>query len=283
MLIADRAGLIANDDLQQLEPILTRLSLTLIRRMKADLLSTAVPFPEDDAFIDISQLDQPSRKWQAFPKTLRLSTADRLTMKYGKRLSRSTPMPNFVFSLTARIEETARKLAKESLVPLFKKLHGPDVSGGTKFDIVLMNVAATNMAGGETGAEGGDVAAMFKRYKEVFPEGDWERKRTFSETQDEQDAQIEQLNEETNVEDIGRTSEGLKSEEESVEDIEKRDEDKIQEAYEEEEEDESDDGLLDDDDTSGDGHDVICDVCHIRLPLFAIGAHERFHKDIDGR
>ncbi|KAK6359443.1 hypothetical protein TWF696_000602 [Orbilia brochopaga] len=257
-----KAGTVTQDtNLDQLESILARLSITLIRRLKADLLTTAAPLPEDDNLIDITQLGLPSKRWQAFPKTLRISTRDRNTMKYGTRNSRSAPMPNFVFSLTTRIEETARRLAREALVPLLRKLHGPDVPGGNKYDLVLINIAAINMGSGETGAEGGDVAAMFKRYNEVFPEGDREKKRAFSETQEGEDGDVPQ---------DGPDNAYIESEKNG-------------------EEDEMEDGFLSDDDEFSDGaasdegsQEVVCKNCHIRLPLFAIGAHERFHKSMDG-
>ncbi|KAK6535316.1 hypothetical protein TWF694_001780 [Orbilia ellipsospora] len=260
-----RPGTVSQDTtIEQLESILIRLSITLIRRLKTDLLTTA-PLPsQDDEAIDITQLDQPSKKWQAFPKTLRISTRDRNTMKYGARNSKSGPMPNFIFALNVRIEETARRLAKEALVPLFRRLHGPDVPGGGKYDLALINIAATNMGNGETGTEGGNVAAMFKRYNEVFPEGDWERKRPLSDTQFEEPLlQQEELYEE------------------SSEDVVEKDED-------EDEEDEVEDGFLSEDDSFSDGalseegsQEVVCKNCHIRLPIFAIGAHERFHKNMD--
>src|SRR4051812_36994365 len=69
----DRAGTLTQNDTDQVESILTRLAITLIRRLKTDLLAAPEPVPEDDALIDITNLDQPSRKWLAFPKTLRMS------------------------------------------------------------------------------------------------------------------------------------------------------------------------------------------------------------------
>ncbi|KAF3922224.1 hypothetical protein ABW21_db0209903 [Orbilia brochopaga] len=259
-----RAGLITQDtSLDALESILARLSITLIRRLKADLLTTAPPLPEDNDLIDITQLGQPSKRWQAFPKTLRISTRDRNTMKYGARNSRSAPMPNFVFSLTARIEETARRLAREALVPLLRKLHGPDVPGGNKYDLVLINIAATNMGSGETGTDGGDVAAMFKRYNEVFPEGDREKKRPYSEMQEENDRLSLHEDQPHGGANIGEEENGEGSEEMEV-------------------------GFLSDDEDFSDGaaseegsQEVVCKNCHARLPLFAIGAHERFHKSMD--
>ncbi|EWC48711.1 hypothetical protein DRE_00016 [Drechslerella stenobrocha 248] len=261
-----RAGTVTQDtSSDQLESILARLSITLIRRLKTDLLTTAVPLPDDAAQIDITQLDQPSKKWQAFPKVLRISTRDRITTKYGTRNSRSTQMPNFVFSLSTRIEETARRLAREALTPLLRKLHGPDIPGGSNYDLALINIAATNMGGGETGSEGGNVATMFKRYNEVFPEGDQEKKRPFSETQTERYPL--QGYEDRTIDDVAKDGTG-NEEKEIEEDME--------------------DGFLSDHDSFCDvgsdegSQEMVCRNCQIRLPLFAVGAHERFHKNLDG-
>ncbi|KAF3284954.1 hypothetical protein TWF970_011226 [Orbilia oligospora] len=258
-----RSGIVTQDTpVDQLESILARLSITLVRRLKADLLTTTtISIPDDYSQVDISQLGQPpAKKWQAFPKTLRLSTRDRHTTKYPSRNSKSAPMPNFVFSLTTRIEETARRLAKEALVPLFKRLHSSDTGNGARYDLALINVAAINMGSGETGAEGGDVAAMFKRYSEVFPEGDQERKRPFEETQ-RVELQKQSMEEYSGA--------GVKEEEEEEEDIE--------EGFL------SDDGFSDGAASDEGSQEVVCKKCHARLPIFAIGAHERFHKQMDNR
>ncbi|KAK6504854.1 hypothetical protein TWF481_006790 [Arthrobotrys musiformis] len=258
-----RSGTVTQDtSVDQLESILARLSITLVRRLKADLLTNSIPSVLDDhSQVDISQLGQPpTKKWQAFPKTLRISTRDRHTTKYPSRNSKSAPMPNFVFSLTARIEETARRLAKEALVPLFKRLHGSDTSGGSKYDLALINVAAINMGSGETGVEGGDVAAMFKRYNEVFPEGDRERKRPFEETQGT-----------GLLKDTVDEYHDTKADGSEEEDGQKDREDEFL----------SDDGFSDGAASDEGSQEVVCNKCHARLPIFAIGAHERFHKQMD--
>ncbi|KAK6345467.1 hypothetical protein TWF718_007383 [Orbilia javanica] len=266
-----RSGTVTQDTpIDELESILARLSITLVRRLKTDLLVTTVtPIPDDHSQVDISQLGQPpAKKWQAFPKTLRISTRDRHTTKYPGRNSKSAPMPNFVFSLTARIEETAKRLAKEALVPLFKRLHSSNTGSGARYDLALINVAAINMGSGETGVDGGDVAAMFKRYNEVFPEGDQERKRTFEETE-----------------------EGTKSLKETAKEYPdaRADPEKEEEEEKEDQEDDIEEGFLSDDGFS-DGaasdegfQEVVCKKCHARLPIFAIGAHERFHSQMDDR
>ncbi|KAF3933314.1 hypothetical protein ABW19_dt0201141 [Dactylella cylindrospora] len=195
-------------------------------------------------------------------------------MKYGTRNSKSSPMPNFVFSLTVRIEETAKRLAREALVPLFRKLHGPDVPSSTKYDLALINIAATNMSGGETGMEGGNVAAMFKRYNEVFPEGDWEKKRKFEEIQEVQQPLLGVIDDEEATGD--------------PEEAEISDERGAEKSGEESGEGDLEDGFLSDDDEFSDvgtadeeSQEVVCKNCQIRLPLFAIGAHERFHQNME--
>jgi len=166
------------------------------------------------------------------------------------------PMPNFIFSLDTRIEDLAKRLAKEALLPLFKKLHPLNGPGSGKFDLAVLNIAATNMMGGETGAYGGNVATMFKRYNEVFPEGDREKKRTYAETEKSNtSAVVEQQFDAYTEDDV--------------------------------DEDDDEDGFLTDDeeDTSvflddEDQQEIVCKICEIRLPLFAVGAHERFHKNM---
>ena len=188
-------------------------------------------------------------KWVCFAKTLRVSSRDRIVQpKYGPRSSKSAPMPNFVFSLKLTPDMIATRLVKENAMPLFKK-----INGGGKFDLALLNVCAANMADGETGNSGRDVSQMFKRYGEVFPD-----------SIKQQVGDSVQMN---NNEDVAEEAPGSENE------------------YE--------DGLLSDDDDEGwqanesdgketSGNYVVCKICNVGMPLFAIGAHERFHKLGDG-
>ena len=138
---------------------LVLLAKSLIRRMHVDLL-------EDDD-------DDPKgkkQKWLAHPKTLRLSTRPRPPPNSGvstyssKRITRSAPLPGFVFNLKDSIDAIAEKLTSETLIPMFRRLH--DTKG---WNLSLMNVCVTNMtetAGDEKAGRGRDIGRMFKYQEE---------------------------------------------------------------------------------------------------------------------
>src|ERR1700712_745894 len=121
----------------------------LIRRMQIDLL-------EDDEDDDGDSSDQ-LRRWMAHPRTLRLSTRPRpppgpdgVRARTFHRISRSGPMPNFVFNLNEPTSILADRLVEAALVPMFRALHHEK----TGWNLSLINVAATNMA--ETAADSKD-------------------------------------------------------------------------------------------------------------------------------
>jgi len=157
------------DTFEQVKKELLMLATSLVRRMHADLT-------EEEDF-DMPEAGQSQRKWLAHPRTLRLSTRPRPPLNLdGKRsrsvnrISRSAPIPNFVFNLNESDESLAERLVQEALVPAFRKLH-PEKSG---WNLSLVNVAVTNMA--ETAAEtkdseGRDIGRMLKRQDDVLK--DW--------------------------------------------------------------------------------------------------------------
>ncbi|ETI28703.1 hypothetical protein G647_01154 [Cladophialophora carrionii CBS 160.54] len=138
----------------------------LIRRMQMDLLED-----EDDGE---DTGPDPRRRWMAHPRTLRLSTRPRpppgpdgVRARTFNRISRSAPMPNYVFNLNEPATALATRLVDEALVPMFRKLHHEK----TGWNLSLINIAATNMA--ETAAEskdsaGRDIGRMFRRQDEVL-------------------------------------------------------------------------------------------------------------------
>jgi DNA polymerase iota len=158
------------DTFEHVKKELLMLATSLIRRMHADLT-------EEEEDYDMPEAGQSQRKWLAHPRTLRLSTRPRPPLNPdGKRsrsvnrISRSAPMPNFVFNLNENDESLAERLVQEALIPAFRKLH-PEKSG---WNLSLVNVAVTNMA--ETAAEtkdseGRDIGRMLKRQDEVLK--DW--------------------------------------------------------------------------------------------------------------
>ncbi len=141
------------------------LGRSLLTRMHSDLLE-----PDED--------DESSRrkKWIALPKTIRVSTrprpppnADGTRARTFNRISRSGPLPGFVFNLRDSIDSIVEKLVQETLIPMFRRLH-PQQSG---WNLSLMNIGVTNMI--ETASEDGrgtgrDISRMFKRQEDVLKE-----------------------------------------------------------------------------------------------------------------
>ncbi|RMD41789.1 hypothetical protein DV735_g3303, partial [Chaetothyriales sp. CBS 134920] len=145
------------------------LSLRLIRRMHLDLLEDE---DRDDA--ECEGEERARKRWLAHPRTLRLSTrlrppprADSSRPRAIHRISRSAPVPMFVFSLRQDAESLAAHLVEGTLVDMFRKLH-PEKSG---WSLSLINIAVTNMA--ETASDsatsdGRDIGRMFRRQEHVL-------------------------------------------------------------------------------------------------------------------
>ncbi|KAI4605918.1 hypothetical protein J4E83_010344 [Alternaria metachromatica] len=164
------------DTLEAVTKELRMLAKRLLERMHTDLLE------EDDDTHDISTAptsattSKPMKRWLAHPKTLRLSTRPRAPQnpdgtrnRSFARISKSGPMPTFVFSLKDNnntMDAVVEKLLSETLLPLFRKLH-PEKKG---WNLSLVNVAATNMADAarERGGVGRDIGKMFRRQDEVL-------------------------------------------------------------------------------------------------------------------
>jgi DNA polymerase iota len=141
---------------------LHKLSCSLIRRMRVDLV-----------VLDYGSDIPGSQKWIARPKTLRLSTrswpkSDASQTQNFSRVSRSGPLPNFVFDLKADIDEIAQQLVAEALLPLLRRLQNEK---GQTWNLQLINICAANMVAGvtddKTGA-GRDIAVMFRKQDEVL-------------------------------------------------------------------------------------------------------------------
>ena len=172
--------------LQHFEDVKKQLQLlatSLIKRMRIDLV-------DDEDSDDAKENDGP--RWIAHPRTLRrsLKNADgsRDYSYANGRISRSGPVPNYMFALTESAEAVAEKVVDDCLVSMFRKLH-PDKAFG---ELSLINVAVTNMvesAGEDKQSSGRDIEKMFKRQgsiagtavetihrnnqmKEKFPSGD---------------------------------------------------------------------------------------------------------------
>jgi len=169
------------DTMDEVRRELFVLARSLLNRMHVDLMDDEEDFQlsADAETNALMSSDSPPKRWIAFPRTLRLTTRPRPPQnpdgsrnRSFARISRSGPMPNFVFGLRDSIDVIAQRLVAESLVPLFRKLH-PEKSG---WNLSLMNVAATNMvdAASEKGGVGRDISKMFKRQDTILKDFDME-------------------------------------------------------------------------------------------------------------
>ncbi len=150
------------ETMAQITEELFKLSCSLVRRMRIDLVVPDTNADEPDA-----------KRWIARPRTLRL--AIRSWPKPGSdqarsfsRVSRSAPLPSFVFDLLPDIEELAERLVTEDLLPLLKRLSGEKGSG---WNLQLINICVANMAAGaadDKHGAGRDIANMFKKQDEVL-------------------------------------------------------------------------------------------------------------------
>ncbi|KAF1978191.1 DNA/RNA polymerase, partial [Bimuria novae-zelandiae CBS 107.79] len=254
---------------------LLSLSKSLLKRMHTDLVEEdGNDQPSGDGEADTTTLDLRTKRWIAFPKTLRLTTRPRppqnpdgsLNRSFA-RISRSGPMPSYVFNLKDSIDAIAERLVAEALLPLFRKLH-PEKSG---WNLSLVNIAATNMvdAASEKGGVGRDISKMFKRQDEVL------KYFRVSEPDEPHLAGAEH----DVVMDTERAPDGLRASitlQRKFDDSRGGSEDHptpSQEAiFATQDQWESDDeDMLDEDSYS-------CEKCGARMPLFAMGAHARWHS-----
>lgn len=147
---------------------LVALTASLIRRMRTDLTEA-----EDEPEQTGSRM-----RWLAHPKTFRLSTRPRPPPStgaqsprtlYGGRISRSAPLPQFVFNLDDHVDALAERLVQDMGLSMFRKLH-PEKSG---WNLGLLNVAVTNMlesAGDQKKSSGRDIQKMFRTQETVLKE-----------------------------------------------------------------------------------------------------------------
>ncbi|CAI7645577.1 unnamed protein product [Penicillium glandicola] len=162
--IEDSYGRLGLDTLEKVRRELVVLSRSLIRRVRTDLL-------------DMSDDTAPQGRWRAHPRTLRLSTRPRLPPDSGagrthgsNRISRSVPLPPFIFNLDENIDALAERLVRESVFSMFRKLH-PEKAG---WNLGLLNIAVTNMvesAGDQKQNSGRDIGKMFRQQETVLK--DW--------------------------------------------------------------------------------------------------------------
>ncbi|KAF2236633.1 DNA/RNA polymerase [Viridothelium virens] len=163
------------DTFEEATKELHMLSMSLIKRMHLDLLEDEDGADQHNA--PVEQTGQtPPRRWLALPRTLRLSTRPRAApapdwtrSRAFNRISRSAPVPGFLFNLDESDEALADKLVHDAWLPLFRKIH-PEKSG---WNLSLVNVAVTNMtdtASDDKNASGRDIGKMFKMQDQILRE-----------------------------------------------------------------------------------------------------------------
>jgi DNA polymerase iota len=250
------------------------LSRSLLRRMHADLL-------EDDDNIKAptnngaDTMTTSEKRWLAFPKTFRLSTRPRPSLnpdgnknRSFARVSRSAPMPNSMFNLKESIDALAERLVKEVVLPLFRKLH-PERKG---WNLSLINVAVTGMvdAASDKGGVGRDIAKMFKRQDDVLKQ--WKVSEENGPEPTSEKASLPMR-----IENVGNTAfcpPLLVKHSESTggsEDVPTPSQENdflLEDRWESE-----DEGMLADD-------SYRCEECGGVMPMFAMGAHARWHAQI---
>jgi DNA polymerase iota len=246
---------------------LRMLATSLIKRMHADLL-------EDDEDPEAVS----AKRWLAHPKTLRLSTrprpppnADGARTRSFNRISRSGPVPNFVFTLKESVDAIVEKLVQVALLPMFRKLH-PQQAG---WNLSLLNVAVTNMVEAASDGKGGggrDIGRMFKRQEEVLKEW-WVEDRDVP-----PDPVLQDKDENTIHNGHGEQVEGgIQAEpsagNEALDTIIAGSEDMMiptQNTVDE-------NGVWEDDEED-EGNMELCHECGSVMPGFAMAAHERYHS-----
>ncbi|RDA90736.1 hypothetical protein CP533_4050 [Ophiocordyceps camponoti-saundersi (nom. inval.)] len=137
------------ETMAQISEQLYALSCSLVRRMRCELIVS----------------DQ-GTVWMARPKTLRLSIRSWPAGQSDNfsRMSRSGPVPDFVFDSNVDVEDIAQKLTTEALIPLLRRLQSDN---GQKWNLQLLNICVANLVDERTGTER-DIADMFRTQDEVL-------------------------------------------------------------------------------------------------------------------
>ncbi|KAK2022038.1 impB/mucB/samB family protein [Colletotrichum zoysiae] len=188
------------ESMSQIENELRKISASLVRRMRTDLLT------DDDS------IEPGGQRWIAHPKTLRLSIRSWPTESTPsfQRISRSQPLPNFVFTHKEPPESIAERLTTELLLPSMKKFYPPN----HRWNLQLMNVCVANMAasGSEVRSSvGRDISVMFRKQDDVLRQ--WRIDTAVVEDDDEQWASEGDVEKEM---ELGEFGEGASWEDDTV-------------------------------------------------------------------
>ncbi|KKK20068.1 hypothetical protein ARAM_003605 [Aspergillus rambellii] len=152
------------DSFEAARKAMLSIAASLIRRMRADL--TENHHETEDRPTDAAA--EPTVRWLARPRTLRLSTNPRPSPGSSDgthRISHSASLPQYVFTLDESVEGLAQRLVHECVTPLFRKLH----QGRSGWNLRVLNLAVTNMvevAGSRKHNSGQDIGRMFHRQSE---------------------------------------------------------------------------------------------------------------------
>ncbi|KFY27232.1 hypothetical protein V493_03634 [Pseudogymnoascus sp. VKM F-4281 (FW-2241)] len=232
------------------------LATSLINRMHTDLLE--------------SDEDNPGKKrWLAYPKTMRLSTRPQLprnpdgTRPRGfSRVSRSCPLPSFIFSLREGVDALVEKLVLETLIPLFHRIHD-----GKGWCLNLINICVANMveaASATVKGRGRDIGHMFKHQEEILKEWKVEDK----------DVPPDWVAEHHGANDGGRSHALSRAEPSAGNDAIMKGATGSEDVMPMTQGGVNDETLcLDEDSDSGK-----CSICNAVMPAFAMAAHERYHE-----
>ncbi|KAL8728754.1 MAG: hypothetical protein Q9166_005186 [cf. Caloplaca sp. 2 TL-2023] len=256
------------DTMDEVEKELRRLSRSLLSRMRIDLscLDDNEPSGEETSAKRDANGTLSLRQWLAYPKTLRLTTRPRpprnpdgTRSRTFNRISRSCDMPSLVLNLHSSIEELSETLVRDTLIPLFHRLH-PEKSG---WGLGLVNLCAANIsltaASSKDGA-GRDISKMFKMQEHVLKDWRVDVDIDAAPMKDEISASEEDKIAIANTEPRAAVGEMLD------ENGTKDNDEKAEESHDTWQ---SDDEIPDLNPT--------CNKCGLAVPDFAIVAHERFH------
>ena len=261
------------DEMIEVRKELKMLAASLIKRMRLDLTSRLEDKLEEtppgvEEILPSYVAASAAIRWIAHPRTIRLSTRPRpplspdgTRLRTFTRLSKSGPMPTFIFNLSSSIEVLSEKLLTDTLVPLFLKLH-PEKSG---WNLSLVNVCATNIAmtagDGKDGA-GRDISRMFKRQGEVLKE--WKVEDIDMAPSDDE---LDETKPETVTNMVDSSETGIATAQAGStcgpEDVRISTQESTTHAWDSEDED-VDMG-------------EVCQTCGAIMPAFAMVAHNRFH------
>lgn len=266
------------DGLSEVVRELKMLSISLIQRMRLDLTTYSDTEDEEGALEGREKstgqrTDRTlSRQWLAHPESLRLSTRPRPPLnpdgtrsRTFARMSKSAPMPFFVFNLTLSVDFLAQRIVDEALMPLFRKLH-PEKSG---WNLSLINVCATSMAmtasNGSTSI-GRDIGQMFRKQDTRLK--DWRVADVDVPPENNHRSSADAVNS-ISRQDINLAAELTQTSNGGSEDHLPLTQTSLQ----------AEDGW----ESGEDGEDFTdsCNICGATMPTFAMAAHARFHEAPD--